>query len=177
MGSARRTAKRKATLVNLNALLLLLLLLLCGVVVCCGCMLWLCVVVVCCGCVWLLRSILVLLFSLSEVAALVVDHGSGLFSTGFAGEDALRAVFPTFGLSQNGEVCTVDASAAEQFFLENLDNNSMSPLYFCSLFSSRHIAPGDFLGPSTTKSSSLSRARGWRGRRVPPTSLSGSLHR
>ena len=31
----------------------------------------------------LLRSSLVLLFPLSEVAALVVDPGSGLFSTGF----------------------------------------------------------------------------------------------
>ena len=36
----------------------------------------------------LLRSILVL----SEVAALVVDPGSGLFFTGFAGENAPRAV-------------------------------------------------------------------------------------
>ena len=53
-----------------------------------------------------------------------------MFSTGFAGIDAPRALFPTFALSQNGEVCTVDASAAEQFFLENLGNISMSPLYF-----------------------------------------------
>ena len=42
---------------------------------------------------------------------------------------APRAVFPTFGLSQNGEVCTVDASTAEQFFLGNLDNISLSSLY------------------------------------------------
>ena len=49
------------------------------------------------------------------VEAAHVDHGSGLFSTGFAGIYAPRAVFPTFALSQNGEVCTVDASAAEQF--------------------------------------------------------------
>ena len=58
---------------------------------------------------------------MSEVASLVVDHSSGLFPTGFTGDDAPRAVFPTFRLSQNGEVCTVDASAAEQFFLEKLD--------------------------------------------------------
>ena len=30
------------------------------------------------------------------------------------------AVFPTIAFTQNGEVCTVDASVAEQFFLENL---------------------------------------------------------
>ena len=37
---------------------------------------------------------------------------------------------PLGALSQNGEVCTVDASAAEQFFLENQDIISMSPSYF-----------------------------------------------
>ena len=52
-----------------------------------------------------------LLFSGVEVATLVVDSGSGLFSTGFAGIDAPRAVFPTIALTQNGEVCTVYASA------------------------------------------------------------------
>ena len=60
----------------------------------------------------LLRSILVLLFLSSgvEVATLVVDPGSGLFSTGFAGIDAPRAMFPTIAFTQNGEVCTVHAS-------------------------------------------------------------------
>ena len=65
----------------------------------------------------LLRSILVLLFPLSEVAALVVDTGSGLFLTGFAGENATRAVFRTFAFTQNGEVYTVFASA-DYFSLE-----------------------------------------------------------
>ena len=65
----------------------------------------------------LLRSILVLLFPLGEVAALVVDTGSGLFFTGFAGENAPRAVFPTFAFTQNGEVYTVFASA-DYFSLE-----------------------------------------------------------
>ena len=109
----------------------------------------------------------------------VVDHGSGLFSTGFAGDDAPRAVFPTFALSQNGEVCTVDASAAEQFFLDNLDNISMSPLYFAVFSAVGTLRQVIFWEPSTTKSSSLSRARGWRGRResglpgdLPPISLS-----
>ena len=50
----------------------------------------------------LMRSILVLLFPLSEVAALVVDPGSGLFSTGFAGKNAPRAVFRTIAFTQNG---------------------------------------------------------------------------
>ena len=49
-----------------------------------------------------------LLFSGVEVATLVVDPGSGLFSTGI---DAPRAVFPTIAFTQNGEVCTVYASA------------------------------------------------------------------
>ena len=72
-----------------------------------------------------LRSILVLLFPLSEVAALVVDTGSGLFLTGFAGENAPCAVFRTFAFTQNGEVYTVFASA-----LENLDIISSTPLSF-----------------------------------------------
>ena len=63
------------------------------------------------GYIRLLRSILVLLFPLSEVAALVVDTGSGLFSTSFAGENAPRAVFRTVAFTQNGEVYTVYASA------------------------------------------------------------------
>ena len=52
-----------------------------------------------------------LLFSGVEVATLVVDPSSGLFSTGFAGIDAPRAVFRTIAFTQNGEVCTVYASA------------------------------------------------------------------
>ena len=54
-----------------------------------------------------------------EVAALVVNNGSGMFYTGFAGIDAPRAVFPTFaGMSActRGEVCTVDASVAHEYF-------------------------------------------------------------
>ena len=42
------------------------------------------------------------------------EHGSGLIKTGFAGIDAPRAVFPTIAFTQNGKVCTVNASA-EQF--------------------------------------------------------------
>ena len=42
----------------------------------------------------LLRSILVPLFFF--MAAHVVDHGSGMFLTGFPGDDAPRAVFQTF---------------------------------------------------------------------------------
>ena len=54
-------------------------------------------------------------------------------------------------------------------FSENLDIISMSPLYFCSIFSSRRTPLGDFLEPSTTKSSSSSRARvaGTPGARLP----------
>ena len=90
------------------------------------------------------RSILVLLFPLSEVAALVVDPGSGLFSTGFAGENAPRAVFRTIAFTQNGEVCTVYASA-ELFLPDNLDIISTNPL-FCSIFSSAQSPLVNFLG-------------------------------
>ena len=73
------------------------------------------------------------------MATHVVDHGSGMLCTGFAGTDAPRAVFQTIALSQNGEVCTVDASAAEQFSLKNLDIISMSPLYFAVLSAVRRL--------------------------------------
>ena len=48
------------------------------------------------------------------MATLVVERGSGLIYTCFAGIDAPRAVFPTIAFTQNGKVCTVNASA-EQF--------------------------------------------------------------
>ena len=91
----------------------------------------------------LLRSILVLLFPLNEVAALVVDPGSGLFSTGSAGENAPRAVFRTFAFTQDGEVYTVYASA-DYFCLGNLDIISSNPL-FCSIFSCAQSPLVDFL--------------------------------
>ena len=53
----------------------------------------------------------------SKVAAHIVDNGSGMYCHGFAGIDSRRAVFATIALSWHGEVCTVDASAAGQFFL------------------------------------------------------------
>ena len=106
----------------------------------------------------LLRSILVLLFS--EVVAHFVDNGSGMYCAGFAGIYAPRAVFPSVVHSWHGEVCTVDASPSEQVLLGNLDNISVSPLHIADIFSSRHVAPVDFWEPSTTKRSSLSRARG-----------------
>ena len=82
----------------------------------------------------------------SEVAAHIVDNSSGMYCTGFAGIDAPPAVFPTIALSWHGEVCTVDASAAGQFFLVNLDNISMSLLYLADFFSSLDVARVDFLG-------------------------------
>ena len=97
-----------------------------------------------------------------EVATLVVDHGSSLIYTGFAAIDAPRAVFPTIAFTQNGAVCTEHASG-RLFFLENLDIISTNPL-FCSIFSCAQSPLVIFWEPSTTKSSSLSRARGWRGR-------------
>ena len=51
---------------------------------------------------------------------------------------------PTFGLSQNEEVCTVDASPSSSS--SKACTISMSPLYFCSLFRSQRIALVDFLG-------------------------------
>ena len=75
----------------------------------------------------LLRSILVLLFPLSEVAALVVDPGSGLFSTGFAG-----AVFRTIAIKQN-EKCA-QFMLRPTFSLRNLDIICTNSL-ICSIFS------------------------------------------
>ena len=82
----------------------------------------------------------------SEVAARIVDNGSGMCCTGFAGIDAPRAVFPTIALSWHGEVCTVDASAAGQFFLGNLNKISMSLLYLADFFDSLDVARVDLLG-------------------------------
>ena len=55
-------------------------------------------------------------------------------------------MFPTIALSQHGEVCSVDASVAEQFFFANLDIISMSPLYSAVFFSCPQTPLGDFLG-------------------------------
>ena len=60
----------------------------------------------------LLSSTLVLLFSMSEVAALVVDHSSGFFSSGFAVMTHLAGL---------AEWRSVHSRCFEQFFLENLD--------------------------------------------------------
>ena len=51
-----------------------------------------------------------------EVAALVVDSGSGMHSSGFAGKSAPHAQFPAIAEMSacTLEVCTVDASV-EQF--------------------------------------------------------------
>ena len=78
------------------------------------------------------------------LATHVVDPGSALFSTGFAGIDAPRAVFPTIAFTQNGEVCTVYASA-EYFFLGNLDILSTNTL-FCSICSCAQSPLVIFLG-------------------------------
>ena len=91
----------------------------------------------------LLRSILVLLFSLSEVATLVVNSGSGLFSTGFAGENAPRAVFRTIAFTQNGEVCTVFASA--DYFRWKSGHYFSEPLVL-QYFQLCAVSAGDFLG-------------------------------
>ena len=99
----------------------------------------------------------------------VVDHGSGLIKTGFADIDAPRAVFPTIVFTQNGEVCTVDASAVEQFFLEDWTLFLRTPCFApCILqyFSSRHVALGDFLGAFDDEEFFVVEGSGeWRGRR------------
>ena len=96
------------------------------------------------GYIRLLRSILVLLFPLSEVAALVVDTSNDLFLTGFAGENALRAVFRTSAFTQNGEVYTVFASA--DYFSLEIWTIFFEPLVFCSTFSCAQSPLVDFLG-------------------------------
>ena len=84
-----------------------------------------------------------LLFSGVEVATLVVDPGSGLFSTGFAGISTPRAVFWTIAFTQNGEVFTVYASAdyfpwkSRHYFYEHL------VLQYFQLYA---VSASDFLG-------------------------------
>ena len=92
----------------------------------------------------LLRSILVLLFPLSEVAALVVDPGSGLFFYWFAGENAPRAVFRTIAFTQNGEVCTVYASA-DNFPWKS--GHYFSELLVLQYFQLCTVSASDFFGP------------------------------
>ena len=87
-----------------------------------------------------------LLFSGVEVATLVVDPGSGLFSTGFAGIDAPSAVFRRLP-SRRMEKCA-HSMLRRAVLPRDLDNISMSPLYFCSLFRSRRIALIFFWGRS-----------------------------
>ena len=42
-----------------------------------------------------------------DVAALVVDNGSGMCKAGFAGDDAPRAVFPSIVGRPRHQVCNV----------------------------------------------------------------------
>ena len=80
-------------------------------------------------------------------------------------------------MSQNEEVCTGDASPSSSSS-KNLDNISMSPLYFCSLFLSRRIALVDFLGALDDEEFFVVEGSGVSlPGDLPPISLSGSLHR
>ena len=87
----------------------------------------------------LLTLPLVLLFFF--MAAHVVDHGSGMFFPGFPGDDAPRAVFPTF--ARNGEVCTVGASA--EYFSLKTWTLFLRPLVL-QYFQLCADSAGDFLG-------------------------------
>jgi len=42
-----------------------------------------------------------------DVAALVIDNGSGMCKAGFAGDDAPRAVFPSIVGRPRHQVCSV----------------------------------------------------------------------
>ena len=84
--------------------------------------------------------------------------------------------------SRSGEVCTVDASIAEQLHLEIWTVFPMNTLYSTDFF--RQTPPVEFFEPSSTHTCECSRARGWRGRResrlpgdLPPISLSDCVHR
>ena len=72
-----------------------------------------------------------------------MQTGSGLFFTGFAGENAPRAVFRTIAFTQNEEVCTVYASA--DYFLGNLDIISPNPL-FLQYFQLCAVSDSGFFG-------------------------------
>ena len=95
-----------------------------------------------------------------EVAAHVVDHGSGMFSPGFTGDDAPRAVSLMIAFTQHGEVCTVDASTAQQFFPWKCGHYFHEPLFILQSFSSRQTPQVGFFEPSSTHTCECSRARG-----------------
>ena len=111
-----------------------------------------------------------------EVAALVVDPGSGLFFTGFAGENAPRAVSGR-SPSRRMEKCA-QFLLRPTIFLGNLDIISPKPL-FCSIFSCARSPLVDFLSPRRRRTLRRRGLGGWRGRResrlpgdLPPISLS-----
>ena len=81
---------------------------------------------------------------------------------GFTGSSAPRAVSLTIAFTQHGEVCTVVASIAEQFFPWKYGHYFHEPLFILQSFSSRQTPLVDFLGPSSTHSCECSRAGGWR---------------
>ena len=87
------------------------------------------------------------------VATHVVDHGSGMFSTGFTGGYAPRAVFPT---SRRMEKCA-HSMFRRAILPRNLDFVSMSPMDFAVFSAVGALRQVILWEPSTTKSSSLSR--------------------
>ena len=109
--------------------------------------------------------------------ALVVNNGSGMHFPGVAGKDAPRAVFPAIAARS---ACT----SVEQFRQEFWALFFISPLYFAEFSTVGTLRQVIFWEPSTTKSSSLSRARGVAGSPgvrlpgdLPPISLSDSSQR
>ena len=95
----------------------------------------------------------------SSSAALVVNNGSGMYFTGLLVFMHL-ALFPTTAHSRHGEVCTVDASPAEQFFLTKTWTTFLrAPCTFQICSAVGTLRQVFFWEPSTTKSSSLSRAQ------------------
>lgn len=57
-----------------------------------------------------------------DLAALVVDNGSGMCKAGFAGDDAPRAVFPSIVGRPRYQVCIPAISQILSSFCENMVN-------------------------------------------------------
>lgn len=67
-----------------------------------------------------------------EVAALVVDNGSGMCKAGFAGDDAPRAVFPSIVGRPRHQViqCYTSISHSMAFVIERITRYVLFPRYF-----------------------------------------------
>ena len=64
-----------------------------------------------------------------DVAALVVDNGSGMCKAGFAGDDAPRAVFPSIVGRPRHQVKLISIQIIQLYFSTDLETFPYEPSY------------------------------------------------